>query len=191
MQVPQIRIQTTDAKLGINTKQASLNIEQPKADVSIEQPQADIQYDRRPPKLTIDQTEAWEAMGIKSVPRSIEGFVQNAKQDWFTGLSRVAQQGDELMKIENGDNPIARQGQVNSEPKQYEFNIGFIPPNFSVKFNYNPGDLQINVSPQKPIIDVTPRKPQISYNAGSVDIYIAQKKSIKFEVVGNEVDSKY
>lgn len=188
MQLPQIQIDQTHAKIGTTSQNAALEIEQPKADLSIDQPQADIRYFRRPSKLTIDQTEAWAAMNVKSVRRSISEFAADGERAWFEGVARVAAQGDQLMQIENGGNPIPAQAAANSEPPIREVNIAFIPPPFSVKFNYDPGDLTIEAQPRKPLINAQLRKPLINVQPGKIETYLSQKNTIAFSV---KIDHQY
>ncbi|MFI8688001.1 DUF6470 family protein [Rossellomorea sp. NPDC077527] len=170
MNVPQIRLQSTSAAISIRTTPGRMDIEQPPADLDIQQQQAKMEIERTPSKLTINQTEARADMDLKSVRRRIEEYSQQGYEDWMAGLVRVAQDGDELMMIENGGDAIVTQAKRNSENPMYEFNIGWIPSAGSVKISYHPGSVKVNIEPQKVVNHSRPQKPNIQYTPAHVDV---------------------
>jgi hypothetical protein len=184
MDFPQLRIESTPAKLGLQIEKPTQQIEQPQADLSIQQPKAELTIHTTPGRLSIDQTKAWEDMDLKHISRRIEEFAENGKQDWLKGLARVAQQGDELMMIENGGNPLAEQAKVNSEDPMLEFNIGWIPSHFSVKTHYEPSKVNIDWKTNEPIINAHANKPRHHYTSGSVKGEMLQWPSLSINVVG-------
>jgi Family of unknown function (DUF6470) len=190
MNVPQIKLESTSAKIGLTIHKPVQEIQQRPADLIIKQPKAELQIDRTPSQLTIDQTEAWADMDLKHISRRIEEFAQKGYEDWLTGLARMAQEGDDLMKIENGGNPISEQAKINSESPIYEFNIGFIPSADSVKLNYHPSVMKLNWLTHKPEIDVQINKPVHNYKPGPVDVDLIQKPSLSIDFVGLYIDEK-
>ena len=181
MQFPQIRLQSTFAQTEIRTQQSKLEIEQPKAELSIQQPSAELNIDRKPARLTIDQTEARADMDLKHISRRIEEAAQQGYQDWLAGLARVSHEGDELMMIENGGQPIADQAKRNSESPMLDFNIGWIPSAGSVKIGYDPGKVDINWKTNKPVIESKINKPIISYTPGKAEVSLKQHPSLKID----------
>ena len=133
MNFPQIRLETQFARISLKTNYAKVNIQQRNADLSIEQPKAELHIERTPSKLTIDQTQAWEDMDIKHISRRIEEEAQKGRSDVLEGIARRAQEGNDMMKIEHGGNPLPQHAKVNSVKRWKEFNIGWIPSHFSVK----------------------------------------------------------
>jgi hypothetical protein len=183
MQLPQIRLQSTFAKIAIKTTPPVQEIKQPPAELDLQQPSAEMKIETTPAKLTIDQTKAWEDMNLKSIFRLIEEFAQKGYEDWLEGIARVSRQGDELMRIEDGGNPIAEQAKENSEDPIYDFNIGWIPSPFSVKTNFEPAKVHIDVKVHQSIIRAKINKPMIHYTPGKVTIDLAQRNSLKIDFV--------
>ncbi len=181
MQIPQIRLESTQAKIQMTTTPSVQEIQQQKADLLIEQPKATLNIETTPGKLDINQTQAWEDMDLKHISRRIEEAADRGYQDWLEGIARRAQDGDQLMRIENGGNPIADQAQYNSESPIYEFNIGWIPSHGSVKLNYTPAKVNINVNVNKPIIHSNVNKPTMNYTPAKVNIELAQRNSLKID----------
>lgn len=181
MNIPQIRMQSTFAQIGMETSRGELQIEQRHADMSIEQPKAEMIVDRRPPRLTIDQTRAFEDVNLKSVFRMTEDAAQAGYQQAMNAIATRAQEGDELMMIENGFSAIPNQSERNSLPPQADFNIGWIPSHNSVKINYDPGETRINWNTRPVNIEVTPNKPIIDYYPGKTNIYLQQKNSLNID----------
>jgi hypothetical protein len=190
MNFPQLRMESTYGQLGLTSEKPVQEIEQRPAEMTIIQPKAQMTINRTPGKLTIDQTQAWEDMDLKHIFKRIEEAAQNGYQDWLAGMARRSQEGDDLMKIENGGNPIAEHAKINSESPIYEFNIGFVPSHFSVKINYQPVDLKINWKTYKPEIDVKINKPRHDYTPGIILGEMKQWPSLKTEVIGLELDEK-
>ncbi|VEF46911.1 YviE [Bacillus freudenreichii] len=185
--IPQIQIESVKGQIGMRTISARQSIEQPKAVVEIQQPPAEMHIERTPSKLTIDQTKAWEDMNLKSIPKLVEEFAQEGRQQAMEGTARRAEEGDELMRIENGGNPIPGIAKRNSEKPQASFNIKFIPSPFSVKLHYEPSVLDIQWTRREPLIQVEPRKPVIDYEPGKVDIYMERDPSLKIDFINLEV----
>jgi hypothetical protein len=183
MQLPQIRLESTFAQIAMSTTPPVQEIEQPRAELDLQQPPAEIKIETTPGKLTIDQTKAWEDMDLKHIFRRIEEFTQQGYEDWLEGLARVSRQGDELMRIEDGGNPIAEQAKENGEDPIYDFNIGWIPSLFSVKTNFEPAKVNIDVKVNKPINNTKINKPIINYTPGTVKVDLAQRHSLKVDFV--------
>jgi hypothetical protein len=183
MSFPQIRMEATLAKLAISTTRGELQITQPPADVTIEQPKPEMVMNVTPGRLTIDQSQAWADMDLKHIFRRIEEAEQEGYESWLAYLATTSQQGDELMKIENGGDVLASQAQINSEDPPLEFNVGFVPSPFSVKIHYEPAQLMIDWNINKPLIDIKARPPIIDYKPGKVSIDMAQHNSLRIDVV--------
>lgn len=181
MHIPQIRLESTNAQISIKTNLAVNNISQPMADLTIEQPKADLQINTTPSKLTIDQTEARSDIDLKSIARRTEEFAQQGKSGLLEGIARRAQQGEELMKIENPGNPVASQAKTNSQKEMKEFGLAFIPSYGSVKINYEPSKVEINVKANKPNINVQVNKPIYDYQPGNVDISLQRRNDLKID----------
>ncbi len=181
MQVPQIRIQSQQALISINQQQATQQIKQPKATQRMEQPKAMMKMHTTPSKLTIDQTQAWNDMGLKSVKVQIEEASQKGKQKVLEGISRRINQGVQLMKIEHGGNPVVSQAVENGHSREKQFNIGWIPSRFAVKTDYQPAEVEIDITPKKPVIDNQANKPVIQHEQGKVDISLRQQADLMID----------
>lgn len=181
MELAQIRLQSQNARIGIQTTKPVQEIQQPKADLSIEQPKAELTIQTIPGKLTINQTEAWADMDLKPISRRISEAADKGYQDSLEGIARRAQDGQELMKIEHGGNPIAQIAKRNSEGPELQFNVGWIPSHFSVKTNYVPSEVDFEVKVNKPNINVGVNKPLHEYTSGKVNITLDQRQSLKVD----------
>lgn len=181
MNFPQVKITTRDAKIGLNTQNAKLTMTQPNADVSIQQPKADQNIKQHPPKLTIDQSNAWSNLGLKNVFERTRDTAQHANQVHHQGLARMAREGDELMRIESGGNPIASQAKRNSG-WNFDYKPGGMPVHDLVSLNYEPGRAEINTQRQEPVIQATPRKPQLQYQRGNVSVQPEQYADVQIDV---------
>ncbi|GAA0484839.1 DUF6470 family protein [Salinibacillus aidingensis] len=187
MNIPQIRIQSQDAKIQLNKTPAAQSIEQRKATLSIEQPKADMQIQKTPSKLSIDQTQAWRDMGMVNPVEFARNLGQDGRQAAMEGTARRAREGDELMKIENGGNPIASQAKRNAYEPMKEFNIGWIPSHNAVKINFDPAEVTTEFKRNEPSISVQPQKPIINYQPGSVETQLKQHADLQIDFVSIKV----
>ncbi|MFG6147991.1 DUF6470 family protein [Halobacillus sp. B23F22_1] len=180
MNVPQIQIQSTPARLGLTINKGKQTIRQPQAQQSIQQPQAEMTIKQRPGQLTIDQTKAWHNIDLKSIALRTEETAQVGEQKWMEGLARMASEGDELMRIEQGGNPIAAQAERNAG---FEFDIqpGGRPSYDLVDLSYQPGEAEINVEPREPIINTVKQDPETSFSPGNVSSYVEQYPDLKID----------
>lgn len=183
MQVPQIRMESKMARIGLEQTNSYLEIEQPKADLSIEQPKAELSIQTTKGKLTIDQTQAWEETNLMSPFRLTEKLVDEAKRAAQQGTARRAEQGAQLIDIHKDVNMLREQAIENGSKPLAQLGIKYIPSPFAVKIHYEPGELQIDITARKPEIDVQVRKPEITFHRGGVNIYMEQYNELKIDYV--------
>lgn len=182
MNFPRLEIHTTPALIGIETRKGYQTIEQPKADLTIEQPKAEMTIRQKPAKLLIDQTQAWRDMEIYGPIEASKRRAQEGYQKLLEGIARRAQEGNQLMKIENGTNAIKQIAKAKNTPQIAPINIKWIPSVFSVKIEFEPNELDIQVEPRKPIINARANRPIINYQPGDVSIYMRQYNDIQIDV---------
>ncbi len=179
--IPQLQVQTTSAKLGLQINKPIQEIEQPKATLTIEQPAAIIEMSTTPSELTIDTTENRAALDLMSMFRRGDEVAQYSQQKVQEGIARRAQEGQQLVKIENGGNPLADIIKQNTDRPVAELGIRFVGNSLQLKRSFTPGQVNINVTPQKPIIDAQINKPIHHYTPGTVTANLEQHSSIEID----------
>ncbi|GEM01718.1 hypothetical protein SAMN05421839_1209 [Halolactibacillus halophilus] len=188
MRLPQIRIDQQFARIGISMEDAKVQMSQPEADLSIKQPQADVNIETRPGRLSIDQSQAFHDLGQYPVKEAIRLEALEGKKLVAEGTRRRRREGDQLMKIENGGDPIKQQAKTRM-PREYRpFNIGVIPSYNSVKINYEPADVNVDIQANKPVIQSQANPVQRQVTPANFDVYLDQQNyiDISFENVGPE-----
>lgn len=183
MQLPQIRLESQLASIGMRQLPGNQEIRQPKAEMSIQQPKAHLSIETTKPKLTIDQTKAWEDMNLMSTARRIEVAAQEGNHALLEGMERRAQQGTELMEIENGGNAIIQQAIVNGHDQMKSIGFKYIPSQFSIKFHYQPGEVYIDAQANQPVIDVQTFNVEHHYERGNVEVFIEKYEQLDIDYV--------
>ncbi|QPC47513.1 DUF6470 family protein [Mangrovibacillus cuniculi] len=183
MQLPQIRLQSTSAQIQLNRTAPVQRIEQPKAELDIQQPSAEMTINRKRATLTIDQSQARADLGFKTRTQVLEEFVQDGIQGLMEGIARNAQEGDELMMIENGGSPLADQPARNAFDPPAEFNIGWIPRAGGVKVSYDPGSVDIQWKVNKVINNSRPQKAIHDYTPGKIEVAMQRYNSLEIDFV--------
>ncbi|WP_303969816.1 DUF6470 family protein [Sporosarcina ureae] len=178
--MPQLQIQTTPAKINLQVTKPIQEIQQPKATLSIEQPAAILEMSTTRPQLSIDTTENRADIDLKSIFRRTAENAQYGKQKALEGSGRRAEEGQQLMKIENGAN-LADIIQQSSEKPMAKIEVRFVGDRSKIQMEITPGSLDINVTPQKPKIDAQINKPIHDYTPGKVSVEMQQYGSIQID----------
>lgn len=183
VQVPQIRMESQMGRIRMEQEHGMLEIEQGKAELSIQQPQVDMSIQTRKGTLTIDQTEAWKQVNLGSTQYMIEKNAHAAMQAASEGTARRAEQGSEMLDIHHGREVITDQAWTN-QGKQYQPpNLAYMPSPFSVKINYEKGQVDMNFQEKKPQIDVQINKPQVTYHRSKVNIAMERYAQLGIDYV--------
>jgi len=180
MNIPQLQIQTTPVKLGLQIDKPIQEIEQPKASLNIEQPAAILEMSTTRPQLSLDTTENRADLDLKSPLRCGAENGQYGMQKAQEGAGRRASEGHQLMKIENGAS-IADIVQQNTERPQAELGIRFVGNRTKVQMDITSGSLNINITPKKAIIDAQVNSPIHHYAQGKVTGVMEQYNSIDID----------
>lgn len=178
MNIPKLQIQSTPARIGLDIQKPVQEIQQPKANLDLQQPKAKMSIQTTKSKLSIDSYEMRESMGYKTSMSRTREIAQQSNQMLLEGIARRAQEGQELMRIENGGNPIAEQAKRSGIQPYSGLNIKFIPQANTVKINFEPGTVDIQVEPQKVINNSTINKPIHNYTPGKVNVEMLQYPSL-------------
>lgn len=182
MKIPQIQINTTSAKLGINISKSQQQIHQPKAEVQIRQRNAEISMRTSAGTLEIDSSQARRDVGLIGPLESVRKNAQKGTQGVLKGIARRAQEGEQLMRIENKGKPIQSIASNKIGETMKSLGLKFIPSINSVKISYNPSKLNIDVQTHSPEINTTINKPIIENTPGQVSSYMLQYPSIEIDV---------
>ncbi|MCR2822361.1 DUF6470 family protein [Lederbergia panacisoli] len=183
MQIPQIRMQSQFAKIAIDTTPARQSIQQPEPELNMEQPKADLKIIQNPGRLTIDQTQAWEELGLKGIKSFARENTQRAYKEASEAISGIVTEGNEMLNIQSGTNAYAEQARQRTNPPPADFNIKWIPSPFSVKVHYQRGKVDVDVQPRNVVINAQTKKPIISYQPGDVRVSLQQKNSLHIDFV--------
>lgn len=182
MNIPQLQIQTTRGVLGLQITKPTQEIEQPRPALTQQQPAAILEISTTDPQLSVDTTEARAEIDMKSVFRRSEEHAQLGKQGAMEGIARRAQEGQQLVQIENGGNPIPDIAKQNATPPPAPIGIRFIGNHSTIQVSIQPGTTNIKVTPQKAVSDVQTNKPIHQYTPGKVTGEMVQYPSIQIDV---------
>ncbi|MCG3089594.1 DUF6470 family protein [Sporosarcina cyprini] len=181
MEFPQLQIQTTRGILGLQIDKPIQEIEQPKATQQIEQPAAILEMSTTRPQLSVDTTENRADIDLKSPLRRGDENAQYGMQQLMEGIARRAQEGQQLMRIEDGGNALVNLIKQDTNRPLAPLGIRFVGDRLKVHTSFTQGTLNINASTQKPIIDVQINKPIHNYTQGKVTGVMEQYPSIEID----------
>lgn len=181
MKMSQIRIESQLALIGVKQSLGSQHIRQPKAEINLQQSKANMSIQSKNARLTIDQTKAFEDANLMSIAKRIKRSAQEGKSKMMQGAQRRAQQGNSLMKIEHGGNPIAQQAKANGHDQMKTLGMKYIPSQLSVKIDYQPAHLQIKAQTNSPKIDARANTVEYQYNRSHVETYMKRYATLEID----------
>ncbi|MFA9558924.1 DUF6470 family protein [Evansella sp. AB-rgal1] len=192
MQIPKIQIHTQRAETGISQNRPSMSIRQQQADLDIKQDLAgSFRLSSTASKLFIDQSEAFADAGSIPPLRRASNWAASTKQSVMQYIAKVARQGEQLKKIENGGNAIVGLAKENGERRSYEVGLGYVPKTaFKVRFNYVPSEVSVDIDWKGPQIRFKKNEPNIHIPRWESNVYLQQKNAISFSVSGSHVNKQ-
>jgi len=189
MQIPQLRMESTLARIGLNIQKPVQEIRQPKAELNISQTPAEMTIEQARLILEIDSSQARANIGLMTSMQFSDSNAAYGKQQWLRAIAEKSQEGRQLWAIHtkrNAIKEIARQHTM----KVFDRN----PPPFSssgdegveIRFTLKPVVIEVkrNGMSMHPVT----RPPELSYTPGKVEPYMLQYNGLKIEVVGGQVD---
>lgn len=183
MNFPQLQIRTTDAKLGLNIEKPKQVIRQPKATQHIEQPAAIVEMHTTRGVMKIDSSQARRDVGMIGPLESTSKYASEGRQKGMQGIARRASEGRQMMDIAHNSNAIVSIAKKNTFPTPTKLGIDFIPSVGSVKLDYTPAKVDINVQTQHAKINAQVNKPIHEYTPGNVSGYMLQNPSIEIDFI--------
>ena len=184
MNIPQLQIQTTPVRLGLQIDKPVQEIEQPRASQQIEQHAAILEMSTTRPQLSLDTTENRADLDLKSAFRRGNENAQYGMQQVSEGTGRRAQEGQQLAQIEKGGNALADIAKQSTDRPDAPIGIRFVGDRLKIQTDIIPGSLTINATPQKPIHNVQVNKPIHTYTPGKVTGQMEQYPSIQIDWKG-------
>ncbi|ALC86353.1 hypothetical protein AM499_11315 [Bacillus sp. FJAT-22090] len=183
MNFPQIQIRTTDARLGLNIDDPKQMIRQPKATQHIEQPAAIVDIETTRGLMKIDSSQARRDVGLIGPLESTKKYASEGRQKVMQGIARRASEGRQMMDIAHNSNAIASIAKKNTFPTKAKLGIDFIPSIGSVKLDYTPAKVDINVQIQHAKINAQVNKPIHEYTPGNVSGFMLLNPSIEIDFI--------
>lgn len=189
MQISQIRMESTFAKLGLNINKPVQEIKQPSAEMNLSQVAATLTIEQARTDLHIDSSQARTNIGIMTSTQFSESNADYGKQKAMQAIAEKSQEGDRLMRIHTKENAIAS---IGKEKGLRALEGGYTPPSASVDegvdINIQLEPVKIDVKRNGMRINSITRPPELSYTPGKVEPYMIQYNSLKIDVVGSQLD---
>lgn len=185
--LPAIQIRQQYARIGMDSVPARLSIRQPQAELSLTTAPAAISIHSEPGTLRIDQSRAWDALGMRNALASMDRIHAEARNVAWDHVARIVQQGDRLADLTSPGNTIAEIGKEEAL-KFREFNYLTEPSTNNVEVAYTPSPPVVDVREGRVETEVQVHKPEIDYIRGKLDIYVAQQAALT--VIPPQLDIK-
>lgn len=176
-QPAKISISTTRADMGLTTTRPQLTIETEPATVEISQPKGELEIDWEPFRASY---------GKKNNIQFARDAADLGRQTAFDTIGRIAQEGNRLMSIESGEDPVpAMAAEVNTQLPTEVIWARLEPP----VIHYTAHQPIFKPTPGRVTIELARGTVNMDFRPATVDIRMAQYPSIKMWVTDNSVDT--
>jgi hypothetical protein len=179
MSIGQIQIRQTPALIGIDADPGTQNIRQPKAtfEMETERPKQEIRQPQG--DLQIDQTRAWDALGVGPILEAMSRIYSQAKNVALQGVARIVENGNRMGDLRYKGNPIADMAEQ-LKFEHFEFDYYGEASYDNVDIHYTMHKPEITVEDGQVHLNTRVNPPEISYNRGKLDIYIRQYPKVEY-----------
>lgn len=178
-----LRIETQQARLGLDFRLPQVEIERIRRPVEAQStpPELDIEIDY--PRVEIDARAARAEIGLKTTLAIARDLAATGQQAALEGIGRWASEGDELAAVEKGGS-VARVAAEAAWPgDKQQINVD-VAPKSRVEVDVT-GGISIDIDPGRLSLAIVPDRVAVALRPGVVRAYLAQKAAIAISVTGD------
>ena len=174
-QPTRLKYTINNAKFNLQSTQPKVQLEATPATVEIRQPQGE---------LTIDNYPCRYSIGLRNIADFAEDVASVGRQTVLDTIARIAQEGDQLARIESKANAIADIAANSTVSEVLDITYAHIA---SPDIHYQANPVQFN--PMDGKVDLTLQRGTLQgdYQRGSVNIQVTQYPSIEISAVDVKV----
>ena len=179
---PLIEIKTVPIEIEMKVTDAKLEYTRGTADLEISRDNKGLSIKSRPIKLNLDTFEARNS--IRPTPvRSVEQYAQEGRQAAYSATATYAQQGKLLLNAKIGEDMITQFATDASAPKVQELGLEFLPST-GPEITWDPGDMQIRYEMDKLNFDWRINQTKFEFIPGDIEINVKQKAEVIIKYIG-------
>lgn len=176
--LPIVQIQQQYAKIGIDADLGQQSLRQPRP--TFEMRQIPAKLDIRQPRgdLIIDQSKAWDALGLANNLEVMNKIYSQAREIALQGIARIVENGNRMAMIHIDADPIPEIAeQIRFTFSEYDFAGPASVDNVDITYQANKPQIEV----QDGYIDLQTQVNPVEhvYTRGKLDIYVRQRESIK------------
>ncbi len=129
-------------------------------------------------KISIDQTDAFESLGLKGIRAFMQESTAYSQQMMSAGIDRIVSQGNEWLNIHSSYDPIPDQARYNAYEMFEKSFEGVFSPKARPKIDVQSGQVNYNFTPARVVNSSVPQPVEMSYQPWRIDYYMKQYNSI-------------
>lgn len=178
-----LSIRQTYAAIGMETERAQQQMESLPGEQTIHQQPAVMNFESTAAQLTVDSSEAWQALGVGPNLDWNSRIYSQMQSIFLEGLAQQVAEGRRMMDTSNPRSAfadLAKDALFRPNPVNYQVGT----PDFNnVRVHFSEAQVMTKIEPSQVEISYTPHKPTITASQGKLDIYLRQKNSIDINVI--------
>lgn len=182
---PLLEIQTIPISIEFKVNPAQITRKSSTVDLEISREKNGLHIKSRPIKLNIDTFECRSSY-LPTVSQSISQMAERSIEMAYNATARFAQEGNMLLDLTPGADPLGDIIKSRSMKPEKEFNIDFIP-HTGPDIQWQPGDLQILYEMDKLNFDWRINEADFEFTPASIEFNVTQYPKVIINYVGDPI----
>ncbi|MGM0471739.1 MAG: DUF6470 family protein [Bacillota bacterium] len=183
----QLIINQQRGKIGINTTPSQMEVRQKAANYQLDQLPGRLNISNQAGKVEVSYRAVRSDLNSKNYREYSRELVEKGRQLALEGITRYAQQGDQLARIEQDSTPLISQAVENAQDENKKIGLRW---KRGAEVSYQSGKQEIDFVQQD--IDgieltISENKPQIRAQQGKVDVYLKDQSRLEINFVDQRV----
>lgn len=178
MRLPQLQIQSTPARIGIESQLGQYQIRRGQTKLNVETTPTVIDIKTERPELIIDQSKTWDAITGGKPDTFWKRIYSSYEQYPAKYIEKTVREYDAIGDLTAGGNPIAELARQSLNRDKLSLNVYGHATARNVEFDAVISKPDVNVQPGKVNIIADTEKPEIEYHRGTTQIYMKQYASV-------------
>lgn len=180
-----LNIQTIPISLKYNVNPGGVKRRSATTDLQVTRDRKGLQIKNEPAKLRIDTFEARSSY-MQTTKQSIEKLAQKGSQAASEATARYAQEGNMLLDLTEGSDPLKQIIASRSVGDEKQFNLGFIPAT-GPNIQYIPGDFQMHYEMDKLNFNWHQNPQDFDFTKADIDFTVMQYPKVEIRYVGDPI----
>ena len=181
-----IEITSVPIEIEMRTSRAQLQYTRGTAELEVSRDKGGLSIKSRPIQLNVDTFEMRQSI-VPSAPRSIEQAAQKGQQTAYSATAALAQEGELYLKAKIGENVQAQLSRTAISKEMFSQPGMTFTPSEGPEITWDPGEMNIRFEMDKLNFDWRVNQTKFEFIPGDIEINVKQKAEVIIKYIGGPI----